>query len=101
VIRRIDTDGDAKIALAEFAEGVRSQFAQVQAHKYSGGGGGGVQQPKPTAAFFASVKNTGGSSAGGERHTSSSRNLLKQQTHASHSQANNQHKKSRSNLNTP
>ena len=29
IIRRIDTDGDSKLKIDEFSEGIRSQFSQV------------------------------------------------------------------------
>lgn len=48
IIRRIDTDGDAKVNLEEFAEGIRSQFSQIQPHSTK------VKPDKPTASFALS-----------------------------------------------
>lgn len=39
IIRRIDTDGDSKLKIDEFSEGVRSQFSQIS-HR------NGVSSPK-------------------------------------------------------
>ena len=45
IIRRVDTDGDAKICLEEFNEGVRSQFSLVSPFKTR------AKVENPTASF--------------------------------------------------
>jgi hypothetical protein len=45
IIRRVDTDGDAKLKLKEFSESVKSQFALVNQYGSKPGKG------KPTRPF--------------------------------------------------
>lgn len=49
IIRRVDTDGDAKLKLKEFSESVKSQFALVNQYGSKAGKG------KPTRLFAANA----------------------------------------------
>ena len=49
IIRRVDTDGDAKLKLKEFSESVKSQFALVNQY------GSKANKGKPTRLFAANA----------------------------------------------
>lgn len=52
IIRRIDTDGDAKLNIKEFSESIKSQFALV--NKY----GSKAKKSKPTRSFAPNIPKT-------------------------------------------
>jgi hypothetical protein len=52
IIRRIDTDGDAKLKVKEFSETVKSQFALVNQY------GSKPSKGKPTRAFAPNAPKT-------------------------------------------
>ena len=49
IIRRVDTDGDAKLKLKEFSESVKSQFALVNHY------GSKATKGKPTRSFASNA----------------------------------------------
>ena len=59
IIRRIDTDGDARVTYSEFAEFLRRAFPSPS--RGGGGGGGSPARPRSanrTSAYSSPLKNT-------------------------------------------